>query len=191
MVTTVEVQPHSFVPGLDLPFQSIRKSPLLGAPVNFGEEAKFDTNAGGGITFEAVTGCKLTVGTFFTATPNTNPKLTGLTRNDDAVLEYMTTKPAAIVAANSMGNIVPPRQEVLLDSFRTDFYAKAFGYEERSAPCLTAIEFTADTPLEVVNFMRLFNWDWVLGLTFHRFDGDTLTGRFEGTLTGSPSPGGA
>ena len=185
-VRTVEVRAGLAANVGEKPYRSVLDSKLLGLPVTLGPSAKFDSAAGGGAAFEAILDCTPTVGNLFKLTPKTAPKLLGLVRGAAGKLEYLTKKPVVVVAANATGSVVAPRKAVLADSGRMDFYSDVFGFSEECVPVRAEMDFiSGDIPSEVFRP----GWSWEVTLGFSRFDGDTLTGKFTGSLVGTPPLG--
>jgi hypothetical protein len=151
----------------------------------------FDSQAGGGASFEAVLNCQLSIGTLLTAVPTAPPRLTGILRKPEWVAEYNLRKPAAIAGAVATGGMATTRQKVLTEPSSIPFappprfenYAQFFGAQEETQPVGAEIDFIPAGATGVMAQL-LLGWSWTLSLTFSRFDGDTLTGRMTGTLAG-------
>jgi hypothetical protein len=189
-VNLLEVQPQSLGP-IELPFQTVPVDPLLGLPVSLGDDAFFDSAAGGGASREAIMNCKLSFGSLLTATPTTKPVLGGIVRDAATTTDYFLRKPPAIVAALATGSIVPPRANVLAKPGATplapprfiEIYSGFYGASESIIPVPATIDFSPAGATGVLASL-LLGWSFVLNLKFSRFDGDTLTGRVAGGLEG-------
>jgi hypothetical protein len=189
-VTRLETQSKSLGP-FEMPWVTVPADPLLGQTVSLGDQAVFDSQAGGGASFEAVLNCKLSIGTLLTAVPTAPPRLTGILRKPEWVAEYNLRKPAAIAGAVATGGMATTRQKVLTEPSSIPFappprfenYAQFFGAQEETQPVGAEIDFIPAGATGVMAQL-LLGWSWTLSLTFSRFDGDTLTGRMTGTLAG-------
>ncbi|MFJ8082961.1 hypothetical protein ACIQ6Y_20425 [Streptomyces sp. NPDC096205] len=187
-VTGIDAQPEALF-GVELPFQSIPVDPLIGLPVSLGPDVMFDEAGGGGATFEKLPNCNLSFGTLLTATPTTTPHLTGVS-DTGAGTEYRLKKPAAIAVALAAGAVVPTRVKVLSEEGPIPLlpkylqtYSGFFGAKASTEPVPVSLNFSPAGSSGVLASI-LLDWTWTLGLTFSRFDGDTLTGRLEGDLLG-------
>src|SRR5215218_5618725 len=184
-VNQIQVQPEAPFPYLDpMPWQTIPADPLLNLPVSLGDQAMFDSDEGGGMTFEAILSCRVTFGDRLTATPVGKPELAGVQSVDAWRAEYQTKKPAAVLPA--LSSMHPTRRKALtsLDSAdRVNWYSTAFAMKGEIRPINANVDFSPAGATGILAAIPL-GWTWTLHLTFSRFDGDTLVGRVEGDLSG-------
>jgi hypothetical protein len=189
-VNKIEVKPEPLFPFPGTtPWQTIPADPLLNLPVSLGDQAKFDTSAGEGMSHEAILPCRVTFGDVLTATPVGKPVLKGFEPEGEVEAwrtEYATKKPAAILAA--VPSMHPTRLKVLTPSptaprIYFDTYKHYFSLAEVLKPINANVDFIPAGATGILA-MILTGWTWTLHLTFSRFDGDTLVGRVEGDLSG-------
>jgi hypothetical protein len=188
-VNQIQVRPEAPFPYLDpMPWQTIPADPLLNLPVSLGDQAMFDSDQGGGMTYEAILSCRVTLGDRLTATPVGKPELwlpapttVGVQPVDAWGTEYQTKKPAAVLPA--LSSMHPTRRKVLESTDRVDWYSEAFAYKGEIRPINANVDFSPAGATGILAAIPL-GWTWTLHLTFSRFDGDTLVGRVEGDLSG-------
>jgi hypothetical protein len=187
-VTQIEVQPEGFA-GIELPWQVVPADPLLGLPVSLGAQAMFDSAAGGGAGFEAILNCVVTFGDLLTVTPVGVPRLRGVEQVPEWQSEYLVRKPLALAPALPFMNATrlkvltlpsaaPPGPPRYIES-----YANPFSFRDQIQPIAANIDFIPAGATGLLVGM-IFGWSWTLDLTFTRFDGDTLVGRLDGSLSG-------
>lgn len=186
-VTQIEVQPEGFV-GFELPWQTVPFDPLLGLPVSLGAQAKFDSVAGGGAGFEAILNCVVTFGNLLTVTPAGIPTLKGVEPVPAWESEYLVRKPLALAPVLPFMDATrvkvltlpspPPEPPTFIQS-----YARPFSFKDEIQPIAATIDFVPAGATGLLVSM-IFGWSWTLDLAFTRFDGDTLVGRLDGSLSG-------
>lgn len=161
---------------------SLPTDQLMSKAVSFGP-AIFDTAAGGGgVSFEALVGFKLSIGaSIFQADPDPVPVLDGVKGANSAwETEYKTKKPGLI----AVSGLDPVRAKVLKDTY----YETYAGFFQLRCPSKTSklkgVTFKGPKGVLVdLDPPAATKYKWTIDLAFYRWDGDTLTGQTDGTVT--------
>ena len=164
--------------------QLVVADPLLRAAVSLGA-SKFDTSAGGGgVTREALIDFSFRiggVGFLLKAQATKDPVLDGAQGSDTSwSAEYKANKSSRIAGTR----MDPTRTKVLNDHYRQS-YESFFAVRCPSKPItLKGVLFGSSVSgvLAEMDSPASLTYDWVLRIAFYRFDGDTLTGKTNGTL---------
>jgi hypothetical protein len=198
-VTKVEVKAPPPFSLAKPPWEPRLMDGLIGLPVSLGKAVRFSTSAGGGrVTLEALTGFRFSIGNeLLAADAVKKPQLVGEQGSNPAWSnEYKEKKPGLVAAAK--GTMDSARFNVLTTTMATidaprgvrfsDVYA--FFFNKRcptgSFPVRDpAVQFGAVRGVLSEFLFMLGVWSWAMELAFYRFDGDTLTGQLDGTLTGT------
>lgn len=155
--------------------------PLLNQLISLGS-ASFDTKSGGGgVTREALVGLRFAIGSMFQGTPATLPVLNGAQGSQTSWgTEYGSKKKLSMQTSS----LDPVRAKVLNSMF--DTYQSFFQVRCPTKPfSLKGVTFGSAVSgvLTQLEPPASVEYEWIVSMAFYRFDGDTLTGRMDGTLT--------